>query len=389
MKTKTHVKIGVHVMVAVALLTAGVALAAAGTVAVGKSIQKKKAGTITQMPVTCGFQAYVADYIVTPTPSAPNHYTLPSLALTAAQTQGDLNGNGTIEICLRSGTSSAPNVYREVTGTDVDFASWSVTNGSGLEPVRIFSDGTPENTRWQRMGSGTTIFIARNSDVTSGRSLTISHIGFYGPRRAIDLASWNASKAPVFLRSDVFSGFQSHAVIAGGNVHLTIDRTRFLGNSGALLAHSDANIQLFFAEFQGNTALATSNWVSGGAIWALDSVKITDQGSLYSENVSLMGGAIFIDGGVGYEGGVTYDGMNVRFMNNQATSNTGSGGGALLVIGGRASVNCGSCVWQENDGGPKGGAISVQGSHEFNDNIFRNNHALTGGAINNFGNVVY
>ncbi len=391
-KISTAVRTGtvVKTVVVVSLLAAGLAISAAGFAVMGKgAIQKKqvaKRAAPIQIPLTvCGMAPFLTDYIVTPAPATPNSFALPSQAIAAAQTGGDLNGNGTIEICVHGGSQAAgPIVYTEVSATSstlIDMAPWAVSTGTGTEPVRIFSDTSAEYARWA--SNAAYVFEMLNSNpLTSQRLLTVTNIGFFGGRGAIAATSLEAKS--LALVSDIFSGHQNNpAVWLSGGTTATIDSSKFIDNqsvagSASLLLAGNAVVALTSDTFSKNRAS------EGPAINATDYASITDQRSVYQGNTATGNGGGAGGGAVFLNGYATYSGVNATFSDNisQASSTSSGEGGALLALG-IGSVNCTGCTWTNNLGASSGGAITVYnlGGAIFVDNIFTGNRASGGGAI--------
>lgn len=372
MQTQTRSATIAKVFVATALIffaaTVGGFAAISGVTLVKKQMKLKPA------PITfvCGAGLLTADYIVTPTPSTPFQFTLPSLALAEAQVTGDRDGDGTIKICLRGGASAtSPNVYSESSIVNVDFAPWSVTNGTGNEPVRIFSDRQAEQTLW--INPTRRLLVLSNSDVSSTRQVTISSIGFIRGVGVLDTVLWQAPDSRLSLYRDILSSHSQAAMFIGGSSNVSIEKSVIRNNNEGMRVYGSAHVALTQNEWTSNTTSGR-----GGAIWALEQAVVTDVASTFHTNEAIEGGAISL------EQQASYTSTGSQFVGNKATGGSLTSGGGAVVVFDEGQLQCDQCVWQENSTvDSQGGAISLLSSlpHTFSQNIFERNSATQGGAL--------
>jgi len=170
-----------------------------------------------------------------------------------------------------------------------------------------------------------------------------------------------------------------------GAVHLrsdaTFDTCTFVGNSaaddgGALYVQNGASVDVLDSEFDANVS------GSGGGAILNDSSTVSVEGSLFTSNTAVWGGAVYDYGSTGslsVDDSVLTDnaaslgggaGMNgsggvLRFTNSDISSNAATaaaGDGGAFAIGTGGVLTLDTCTLDDNTAGDHGGAIATSGT---------------------------
>lgn len=165
-------------------------------------------------------------------------------------------------------------------------------------------------------------------------------------------------------------------IFALGNLNLTIDSSRFTGNTattasglGAGIFSSQVTLNLSNSTFSGNTGSG-----GGAAVYTnLDNANIT--GNTFSGNNAPTGAAIMNEGG------------NVTLINNTISGNTATGfGGGFASIGGTTILTNNTVT--NNTAGTGGGIFSFFGTVTLRNNVIAGNSASTADECDNSGAVM-
>jgi predicted outer membrane repeat protein len=302
------------------------------------------------------------DFLVTPSPSNPFEYALPSDAYAAAMVEGDRDGNGIIEICARGGDKSM-GVIDYVDTIEVDTDIWpSVENGKGDEPVFFFSDGTgPEYTR-----------IIASGDL-AGRVFRF---------RGTNLGSISYPSRFFEVRNVTITG--GEAKMSGGGVHvmetdlrlrddIIIDNHARQGSGGGVLA-LNSKLLLEKVVFEENSA--SSN---GGGVHAEDSM-VESLNNRFISNVASGGGGVSMNGGVLTQMRAHYEDNHAGYSVDQC-----AGGGALKGASDTV-LEVRSSDFYSNSSLCAGGSVSLyRGELTMDDILIKDSSAVSNGGSMNLG----
>ena len=266
-------------------------------------------------------------------------------------------------------------------------------------------------------GDGGAIYQGVNGSVPS---LTVNSSKFYG-NSALNGGAINVFSGTLSIESSIFEANSGTgtggAIFADGGVKLSINSSQFTNNSQvaggaiyinmAVYADAELNpVSITSSVFKGNN----STGGSGGAIFALSDLKITDstfggENSADKNSASVDGGAIFAGAGLvisdsHFENNITEkcggaigfgkDGStstlqitNTMFKNNTAGTDAANKGGGALWISTSGGVEITNSVFDSNNGYLGGAIYNNQKSDiTISNSVFKNNTAVfNGGAI--------